>query len=108
MKPKVTKAQIRRELENQIQAFIAEGGSVNNIPRGQSGYGDNQNPFSQQGGSAPSQPRTSLDKELQELELRKRKLGNKPANPKNKKGPYKKLIKDDFGEPLRWVWIDND
>jgi hypothetical protein len=37
LKPLITKSDLRRELDRQIEAFVREGGRVNEIPRGISG-----------------------------------------------------------------------
>lgn len=103
MQPIKTKAQIRAELDRDVTQFLTEGGSVADIPRGVSGFRDNTNPYSFQSGSAPKQDRTPLDEVVRALEARKR---TKQSVYKPK--PRKKLITDDFGEPLRWVWVQED
>lgn len=104
MKPIITKAQIRQELDNQIQEFLQDGGAVDAIPRGESGHLNNQNLFSSQGGTPPPQTRTPVDEAVKALEERKHPQSSAPQ--KNK-GKRKKLITDDFGEPLRWVWVED-
>lgn len=99
MKPILTKAQLRAELDKQIQAYLQEGGEVKAVPRGISGQTDNRNPFSQIGDQAPKQERTLLTDVVKTLEARKH-----PPSAKQSRKPRKILIKDDFGEPLRWVW----
>lgn len=98
MKPLPTKKQIRQELEQQVQQYLESGGAVENVPRGLSGRNDNQNPFTQYSADKPSQARTPVTDVIKSMEERK--------NPKpiTKKRPKKRLITDDFGEPLRWVW----
>jgi len=103
MKPVITKSQIRSDLENQVEEFLREGGVVKNIPRGESGHDSNTNPFSSHNPNpSPQQTRTPVDQIVKTLEERK-KTG--PQTSKLKR-PKKKLITDDFGEPLRWVWVD--
>lgn len=104
MKRPPSKKQIRAELEAQIQNFLQDGGVVNNIPRGISGHQDNRNLFSHIGESPPRQDRTPLDQVVKILEARKKGSDSMPG--KKIKRPRKKLITDDFGEPLRWVWVD--
>ncbi len=104
MKPVPSKAQIRSELENQIEDFLREGGTVEAVPRGQSGHLDNINPFTNQPQSPPSsQSRTPLNDVVKALDERKK---TKPLAGRLKR-PRKKLITDDFGEPLRWVWVED-
>lgn len=101
MKPLPTKAQIRAEMERQTQSYLHGGGTVQSVPRGQSGYNSaNQNPFTQYNTHQKPEPRTPLDHVVKTMEARKH-----PQAPA-KKRPKKRLITDDFGEPLRWVWED--
>lgn len=104
MKPVPTKAQIRSQLDQEVQRYLQEGGTVNNIPRGQSGHQDNRNLFGNLGENPPKQERTPLDDVVKTLEARKKHPHN---GVKASRRPRKKLITDDFGEPLRWVWIDD-
>ncbi len=104
MKPVQTKAQIRSQLEQEVQRYLQEGGEVKDIPRGQSGHIDNRNLFGNLGENPPRQERTPLDEVVKTLEARKKYSHN---NVKLSKRPRKKLITDDFGEPLRWVWIED-
>lgn len=98
MKPVPTKSQIRKELEAQVQQYLESGGNVQSVPRGISGRNDNQNPFSQYNADKPSQTRTPVTDVIKSIEERKHPKVEKPKRPK------KRLITDDFGEPLRWVW----
>lgn len=103
MKPTPTKSQIRAELQQQIQHYLQDGGAVNKVPRGISGHDGNTNPFSHYGEKAPTQSRTPVNEQIKAMDARKQKHAARPPRPKK---PQKKLIVDDFGEPLRWVWVD--
>ena len=102
MKPVPTKAELRAELERQIQDYLHTGGVVQAVPRGQSGQLDNRNLFGSLGQNPPRQERTPVDKAGQALEARK----HPHSNIKKSKRPRKKLLTDDFGEPLRWIWVE--
>lgn len=102
MKPLPTKAQIRAQLAQEIQQYLQGGGVVHDIPKGASGRTDNHNPFGQMGSNPPPQPRTPVTEVIKTLEARKH-----PPTPRKTKRPYKKLITDDFGEPLRWIWVED-
>ena len=105
MKPTKTKHVLREELNREIQAFLDGGGEVECVARGVSGNLDNKNLFTFAGSdSNMKSDRTPLTEVVKALEKRK-KSGVKPANKKKAK-PQKKLITDDFGEPIRWVWED--
>ena len=107
MKPTKTKAQIRAEIEAQIEAYLNSGGEVNSVPRGTSGNTDNSNLFSAPTSFEPKQERTPVNDVVKELEERKKnKTSANTPNNKKRATPRRKLITDDFGEPIRWVWLD--
>lgn len=102
-----TKKELRESLERDLKKFVNSGGDVTEVPKGLSGR-DN--------GSGMLKPetwhmdkstgeRTQIPEVLQALDNRKT---NKNSAPKQtqKKRPRKKLIYDDFGEPLRWIWVE--
>ena len=97
-----TKHQIRKELQDEINQFLSTGGSIEQIAQGQSGkeLGANLNqaiPFTEE-----KQSRTLLTEEIKALDERKNNK-EKPAKTSPTQ-PRKKIIYDDFGEPLREVW----
>jgi hypothetical protein len=102
MKPLKTKAQIRAEIEQQVSAYIEKGGEVRDVPSGISGHLSNENPFTTFTKSEPRPDRTPLVEVMKELDARKSR--SKKPLPSPKRGPRRKLITDDFGEPVRWVW----
>ncbi len=106
MKPLKSKAQIRKELTSAIEDFLHTGGSVQSIPQGVSGNEKNENFFGQRSAFEPRQSRTPLDEVVKELESRKKGKNKKVPNRQQLRRPRKKIITDDFGEPLRWVWED--
>ena len=102
MKPIKTKAQIRSEIDSQIDSFLAKGGEVNEFDRGLSGRLVNDPlPKAPHIESTP-QARTPVLSEIQAIEARKHPV--KASAPVRRRQQDKKiLITDDFGEPLRWV-----
>lgn len=102
MKPIKTKAEIRAEIDAQIHQYLDGGGQVNKIPSGISGYAQEENIFAKSPDNHPKQSRTPLDDVVRALEARKKLKASKSSKPSNK--PTRLLIKDDFGEPIRWVW----
>ena len=102
-KPGKTKAQIREELSREIDSYLSKGGEVKNIPNGISGNDSNKNLFSHSTQFEPKKDRTPVTDVIKELEERKK---SKNTSTKRIPGPKKKLITDDFGEPIRWVWED--
>lgn len=101
MKLLKTKAQIRAEIAQQIDAYIQHGGEVHDIPSGISGHADNTNPFGSMA-SGPRQERTPLVEIAKQIDARKSR--SKKPSLHTARGPRRKLITDDFGEPVRWVW----
>lgn len=103
-----SKSDLRDELNQEIEAFLAKGASVTEVPRGVS---------SRDSALAPLKPETwQMDKSKGEwtylpevvdtLEQRRADKTRKPPPVTKPKRPKKKLIYDDFGEPLRWIWVD--
>lgn len=104
MKPIKTKIQQRNELNAEIERFLQHGGEVKAVPQGTSGNESNINLFSRSGTPfEPKTERTPVTEAIQALDSRKQKSS---APPPRKHRPYKKLITDDFGEPIRWVWVE--
>ncbi|MEJ2044936.1 MAG: hypothetical protein P8X74_22670 [Reinekea sp.] len=92
-------------MEKQVKAFLDRGGSINEVERGKSGLPYEKpwiNPFQSQE-HEQAQTRTPVPEVVAAIEARK-KSRKHPAVKRNK--PEKKLIFDDFGEPVRWVWND--
>lgn len=105
MKPIKTKTQQRNELNAEIERFLQRGGEVKSVPQGTSGNESNANLFSRSGTPfEPKTERTPVTEVIQALDSRKQK--NTASPPPRKRRPYKKLITDDFGEPIRWVWVE--
>ncbi|MCV6613541.1 MAG: hypothetical protein OIF35_01100 [Cellvibrionaceae bacterium] len=105
MKPSKTKAQIRAEIHSQVQQYLRQGGEVCAYEKGVSGLGQQcklRNPFSP-GPSQPSpQPRTPVLEAVKAIDARRQK--SKVKTPSRR--PKKILLRDDFGDPIRWVWQD--
>lgn len=104
MKPTKTKAQIRAEIGDQVNQYLASGGAVNKVDKGISGNDSHTNLFSSSATFEPKLDRTPVTEVIKQVEERRK---HKPAPPLKKAGrARKKLITDDFGEPLRWIWVD--
>ena len=102
MKPAKTKAQIRAEIDAQINAFLAEGGNVDQCERGASGRTLNAPLPKSPHVERSQQSRTPVLSEIQAIEARRRPGKPQSAN-KRQTAERKVLITDDFGEPLRWI-----
>lgn len=104
MKLPKSKNQIRKELAAEVEAYLHAGGAVKSIPPGISGNESNLNIFSQRSNFEPKQDRTPLNEVVMTLESRKASKNKKPVQKSRVKKPQKKMLTDDFGEPLRWIW----
>jgi hypothetical protein len=103
LKPLITKSDLRRELDRQIEAFVREGGRVNEIPRGISGRnpGEGMLPETPMISDKPKEDRTYVPEVVAGIEARRKAQHPEKKRPRR---PRKKYIYDDFGEPIRWVW----
>lgn len=106
MKPTKTKAEVRRELESQMDAYLREGGKVSSLAPGVSGreLGQALPPVSFD--KKPETSRTPVPDVVQAIE--ERKHPPKPATRSVIRRRQRKiLLCDDFGEPIRWVWSED-
>lgn len=101
MQKRPTKAELRRQLTDEIQHFLHEGGLVQEVPRGATGLVDGRYGNSL-GFEKPKEQRTDVSGVLNAIDQRK-ETQRKPL-PKRPLKPKKKIIYDDFGEPVRVVW----
>ncbi|MGI1680025.1 MAG: hypothetical protein K6L75_14885 [Cellvibrionaceae bacterium] len=106
MKPAKSKAQERRELQQQMENFLKHGGKVNAIESGISGRDIGAYKLTPVNLNEPRESRTLLTDEVKAIEARKSK-SHKSATATRPRRPKKVLITDDFGEPLRWSWTDD-
>jgi hypothetical protein len=101
MKPIKTKHQLRAEMEAEMEAFLARGGSVQNYEQGESGREANAPlPTTIE---SQKQTRTPVLDEIKAIEERRKTPAKAPRASRTNNGSQKKLLVDDFGEPLRWV-----
>jgi len=105
MKPLKTKAQVREEIEQQIEEFLLRGGAVDQIARGESGRDITTQPPVPVAFDGPKTERTLVNDVVAAIESR-RKPKPIPKAPRAKP-PRKKVILDDFGQPLRWEWVED-
>lgn len=112
MKKPISKADIRSHLQQEIDEFLRDGGEVHEIARGVSGRDPQQGPVKSSGGLfvEPAGTRTLVPEVVAAIEARrKEKLKRRPAPKRSRlpSSPRQKTIYDDFGEPLRRVWVDD-
>lgn len=106
MNKRQSKAEIRRELEQQVRDYVREGGEIKRVRPGVSGLEEGAVLRPSFSDGRPVQPRTPAMDVLAAIDAR-RKQGKPGRKDKRKLEPTKKIIYDDFGEPLREVWEDS-
>ena len=112
MKIPVSKADVRAALLQETERFLNKGGEVENIPRGISGKeaGDPPVFLNRRLFIEPPTPRTPIPEVIAAIEARRRlpPRRNQPRKRSRLPQPRRKVIYDDFGEPLRKVWVEED
>jgi hypothetical protein len=107
LKTPVSKADIRDELAQETERFLEQGGSVNEIPRGISGKNPGDPPMflNRRLFVEPRSPRTPIPEVVAAIEARRlQKFRHKPHRKRRLPSPRRKIVYDDFGEPLRRIW----
>lgn len=101
-----TKAELSQDLKSDLERYLDAGNEVSEIPKGISGkeIGANYAKPSHWQLQKSEGDRTYLPHVVQRLDERKRPKPAPKASARRR--PRKKLLYDDFGEPLRWVWVD--
>ncbi|MFT7286032.1 MAG: hypothetical protein ACI87W_000135 [Halieaceae bacterium] len=104
-----TKADIRRELERETTQFLQLGGEVNKVPTGTSAWEPGtQPPPSRPLFVEPKSERTPVPEVVAAIEQRREamKTHRKPVTKGRTSRRRRRLVYDDFGEPLRHIWTD--
>ena len=110
MKKPVSKSDIRDELQEEVDRFLQKGGNVENIPRGVSGKDPGDAPLflNRTLFIEPKGTRTLVPEVVAAIEARRKQKNQRKPQRKTSRLPQRrrKVIYDDFGEPLRKVWVD--
>lgn len=110
LKKPVSKADIRDELQEETERFLKQGGSVESIPRGISGKDPGDAPLflNRRLFIEPKGTRTLVPEVVAAIEARRKEKNKRKPQRKLSRlpRPRRKIIYDDFGEPLRKVWVD--
>lgn len=103
-----SKKTVREELNRKTKEFLSKGGEIKRCDHGETGQ-----PFDKPRNKSvfvspsPSKTRTYLNDVISRLDSRKKKNKKPVVSKKNPPVPKKKIIYDDFGEPVREIWIDS-
>jgi hypothetical protein len=103
-----TKDNLRNEIEDQVRAFLEKGGAVRSVAPGTSGRDDNEAPISTFRSFAPRprEERTYVPEVVAAIEARRRKPKAPKKSDRSKPVLVKRAVYDDFGEPLRYEWVE--
>jgi len=110
LKKVISKADIRGDLQREMDRFLRGGGKVDEIPQGCSGKNPGDAPIFLNGRLfvEPKAERTLVPEVVAAIEARRKKKPSTSLMRKGSRNPStkRKIIYDDFGEPLRRVWIE--
>jgi hypothetical protein len=103
-----TKSDLREELDRQMAEYLKAGGKVNEVAPGVSGREDPKGPLTPLFTPRTSgEGRTLVTEVVAAVEARRRSPA--PTSSKRRKArPRKRIILDDFGQPLRWEWVEEE
>ena len=110
MKHQAWKERQHRVLRRQMDDFLARGGRIMEVPPGASGLTDGRAlPAFRTFSPAQVSRHTPLTDVVATIETRRQaqRRARHAASRKRRRTPRRKLLYDDFGEPLRWVWVDD-
>lgn len=103
-----SKKSLRKELHSKTKEFLSKGGEIQRCDRGETGEPyDKPRPKAVFVSPSPLKTRTYLNDVVSRLDSRKKKGKQSAVTKKPTPRPKKKIIYDDFGEPVREVWIDS-
>lgn len=98
-----TKKQLRQEHDRKIAEFLANGGEIQKIRAGATGLVDGSYNTRHIRLYGSKTHHTPLKGVTAAIDARKHKKA--PTKPAPKTGSYARVIFDDFGEPVRTVWV---
>ncbi|MDO8862843.1 hypothetical protein Q6D67_14120 [Haliea sp. E1-2-M8] len=111
MKKLPSKAELRAALENETQRFLQKGGEVESVPQGISGKDPLAAPLylTRRLFLEPRVERTLVPEVVAAIEQRRKALLKRNPGPRRSRRPQprRKTVYDDFGEPLRRVWVED-
>lgn len=110
MKKSVSKADIREQLQQETEHFLRRGGEVKEIPLGESGKNPDDPPLflNRRLFVEPRTERTLVPEVVAAIEARRLEKRNRKPQRSTRRSPrrQRKILYDDFGEPLRQVWVE--
>ncbi|EPJ44318.1 MAG: hypothetical protein OFPII_35760 [Osedax symbiont Rs1] len=106
IKPKrPSKSEIRQSLNDQMDKFLQQGGEIQQYDQGDSSLVDGRYDRNQFVYGLPKQVRTPVADTLSAINQRKSSKSSVILTTRRLR-KVKKVIYDDFGEPLREIWVE--
>jgi len=104
------KAEQRAEIEKQLREFLGRGGAVEEVARGTSGRDGMSAAPNRFQSFTPRQKeeRTYVPEVVAAIEARRRKPKAPPKSGAAAPKQVRKPVYDDFGEPVRYEWVETD
>ena len=106
-KHKANKADLRNDLDRDIEPFLAKGGRIVNIEAGETALESRVAPLRTPIFNEPRTSRTPLDDVVATLDERRKAQSKRLPKRGLKPQPKKRVIYDDFGEAVRTVWSED-
>ena len=108
LKKPPSKQDLRRRLSQQTDKFLSSGGSIQELARGESAYERNEIPPPAPLFTDAKVARTPLTDVVAALDARRApKRPQKKVSRQSAPRQRKQVVYDDFGEPLRVVWVED-
>lgn len=105
------KQYLSQRIREQTAAYLAQGGHVHRAAPGASGTAEHSPRQTHQRSltSRKSIERTPVPEVVAAIEARKqaRRARSQSSRKKPTRQPRKRVIYDDFGEPVRWEWTND-
>lgn len=103
-----SKSDLRDDLNADVESFLRSGGEISAIAQGETALERHKGPLQAPLFNEPRTSRTPVDDVVAALKARKEAKHTRPKTAATRRQrPKKKVIYDDFGEPLRTVWSDD-
>lgn len=107
MVERASKNKIRGDIQRKTEEFLSRGGEIKKHDCGETGEpADKPRAKSVFVSNQPRQTRTYINDVVSAIDNRKKKPAKAASKPTAKRR-RKKVIYDDFGEPLREVWTED-
>ena len=108
-KHRASKADLRSDINRDVEAFLARGGSIERFEPGETVLQARVSPLRTPIFNEPRTERTPVDDVVAALDARRQnRLKRSPSRKRTRKPqPRKRIIYDDFGEALRTVWQED-